>query len=61
MRIKIKYYLVDGINETPLSEDLTWWCDVKTFSDYHDKFSIHCLKHHNHFYIVIKDLKVIDL
>jgi len=62
MRLIIKYYLTDGIALTPLSDELSWFTDVKTFSDYVDKLAQHIMITHSDFYhVVIKSIKVIDL
>lgn len=63
MKIIVKYWLHDGVDEYKvIGDEQEWSCIVKTFSDYHDLFSIHILTNiPDHLYVNIKSVKVIDI
>jgi len=60
MRIFITYLLTD-ILDNIVSNELNIFFDVRTFSDYHQKFYDHILKAHPGRWVHVKNIRVIDL
>jgi hemerythrin superfamily protein len=60
MRIYIKYLLTDILDHI-VSNELNIFFDVRTFSDYHQKFYDHILKAHPGRWVHVKDIRVVDL
>jgi hypothetical protein len=62
MKIQFKYYLTDGIDIEPLSDEKMFECVVKTFSDSHALFSKHIMTTYSDYYhVVIKSIKIVDI
>jgi hypothetical protein len=61
MKVIIKYYVHDGMGY-PFSDELSYEVEVKSFSDYHDKFNMFVLSNYDdNKYVTIKSVKVIDI
>ena len=60
MRIFITYLLTDILDHI-VSNELNIFFDVRTFSDYHQKFYDHILKAHPGRWVHVKNIRVIDL